>query len=455
MVSHNSRITSLASLVLAPEQTIGASVNWTLPKSMRIEESDLLSSARKFGLDESLLGSPTSPLNRFKTWHYNNRIPRPRGSREIVSTASRHDDKNLTTFVYSANLDGAGKEKGLLAPIGSVTFEVDSCRFRWQFDCGAQRAIEDFDEYVDRALEQNPFAGRVDREDLIAFARFADLSLDDVEKFRAVPSYCGDSLRVSIAAAFRKVGGYSMSDRGGFWYLPRTDGGSTCPLSRAELLMQSVEEASSGVGHFSRLTMPKDASTLEVAGGIVRDSLTDQIRSLSAKVAEIKEVTRKGQHTTRLEELGEVRSKIALYRELLGLFDEDLLSEADEVEKMMREQMTQFDSSLPDKPAKTSRSKGASAKQGGQEDAPQEQTDSAPLVDEVALVGLLESHLDRINAGDFVRVQFLNDADLVIESDLAFGFVWTLVRGAEVIGGGSEVTLNGVAKIAVAIHGRA
>jgi len=454
MVSHNARISSLASLVLAPEQTIGASVNWTLPKSMRIAEVDLLGSARTLGLDESLLGSATSPLNRFKTWHYNNRIPRPRGSREVVSTASRHDDDNLVTFVYSANLDGAGKEKGLLAPVGSVTFEVDAARFRWQFDCGAQRATETFDEYVDRALAENPFAGRVDREDLLVFAKFADESLSDVDLFVQTPSYCGDSLRVAAASTFRKIGGYLMSDRGGFWYLPRTDGGPTCPLSRAETFMQTIEEASSGEARFSRLTMPKDASTLEVAGGIVSEGIAVQIRNLSAKVAEIREVTRKGQHTTRLEELSEVRSKIVIYRELLGLFDEDLLSEADSVERMMQEQTAIFESTAPSKPEKSKRGKQSSSSSSSESE--EEPTPvSAPLVDEVALVVRLEAELDRINAGDFVRLPFLDTADIVVESDLAFGFVWTIVRGIEVLGGGAETTLNGVAKTAVALHGRA
>lgn len=448
MVSHNSRIASLASLVLAPEQTVGASVNWTLPADLRIDEADLLSSARKFGLDESLLGSPTPPLTRFKAWHYDSRIPRPRGSREVLSTPARHDDKNLVTFVYSANLDGAGKEKGLLAPIGAVTFELDSARFRWQFDCGPKRASETFDEYVDRALADNQFAGRVDRKDFIAFAQYADRSLSDVDVFVRQPSYCGDALRHAAAATFRKVGGYSMSKRGGFWYLPRTDGGPTCPLSRAETFMQTVEEAAPSA-RFSRLTMPKDASTLEVAGGIVSEGLADQIRALSSKVADLKEVTRKGQHTTRLEELSEVRSKIALYRDLLGLFDEDLLSEADEVESMMREQIATFESSLPSKSEKSDRAKQPTETQE------QKSEQATPLVDEAALVDLLESNLTNILAGEFVRLPFLDSVDLVVETDLAFGFVWTMIRGAEVIGGGSEETLSGVAQTAVARHGHA
>lgn len=456
MVSHNSRITSLASLVLAPEQTIGASINWTLSKALRIPEADLLGSARKFGLEESLLGSPTSALARFKAWHCSgSRIPRPRGSREIVSTTSRHDDESLVTFIYSANLDGVGKEKGLLAPVGSVTFEIESSRFRWMFDCGPQLGSENFYEYVDRALVENQYSSRLNKEDLLVFAQWADQSLNDVALFHDTPSYCGDSLRVAAASTFRKFGGYSMSDRGGFWYLPRTDGGLDCPLTSAELFMQTIEEASAGAAKFSRLTMPKDASTLEVAGGIVREGIADQIRKLSSRVAEIKEVTRKGQHTTRLEELSELRSKIGMYREMLGLFDEDLLSEADEVEQMMHLQMQQFESSLPSKPSKAERKgkvfsepllvKQDEAKPAG----------AVYLVDKTALLSSLETEEARIVSGDFVRLPFHGNVDIVVESDLAFGFVWTMVNGPVVLGGGSEESLSGVAHSAVELHGRA
>jgi hypothetical protein len=456
MVSHNSRISSLASLVLAPEQTVGASVNWTLPKSLRIAEADLLSTARKFGLDEDLLGSPTSALGKFKTWHASgSRIPRPRGSREIVSTTSRHDDKGLVTFVYSANLDGVGKEKGLLAPVGSVTFEVESSRFRWMFDCGKQQSSETFDEYVDRALVENKFAGQLEKDDLLVFARFADQSLNDVALFHDTPSYCGDSLRVAAASTFRKLGGYSMSDRGGFWYLPRTDGGPACPLSRAEVFMQTIEESSSGVARFSRLTMPKDASTLEVAGGIVSEGLAAQIRGLSSRVSEIKEVTRKGQHTTRLEELSEVRSKIELYREMLGLFDEDLLSEADEVEQMMRQQMLEFESSLPSKPSKAERKGKVFSEPLLVTSNKADAAEAVYLVDKAALLLSLEAEEVRIVSGDFVRLPFYGNVDIVVESDLAFGFVWTMVNGPVVLGGGSEESLSGVAHAAVELHGRA
>jgi hypothetical protein len=117
----------------------------------------------------------------------------------------------------------------------------------------------------------------------------------------------------------------------------------------------------------------------------------------------------------------------------------------------MQEQTAIFESSLPSKPETTKRAKRGSEPKESESEEPV----SAPLVDEVALVHLLDSTLDRINAGDFVRLPFLDSADIVVESDLAFGFVWTIVRGIEVLGGGAETTLNGVAKTAIALHGRA
>ena len=443
MVNHNSRIASLAKIIIKPEDTVGAAINWSLPEDLCITADALALAASNNSCPVEWLGAPTEPLVRFKAWHYGGRVSRPRGAREIVATQARHDDAapHLVTYIYSVNIDGVGVERGRLAPVGSVTFDKKSEAFWWRFDCGAMQSGEDLDAYTARAADA--LAPAVQPSDLTSFASHVIKSLSDVSRFAQTSCYSGDSLRLASRHLFSRLGGYLMSDRGGLWYLPRIDGGEKCPLTQAERIMQTIEEATDKAGQFFRLTMPRDAETTALAAHLVTEGIAERIAEIKAKVAEITEVSRSGQHDGRVEELANLRESIGIYRDLLGIFDEDLLADAAEVDRMMREQVEVFTAGAPDREeAKKQKQREryeakreAEGKQGRQKGAKTASlnlapTDApaiapAPILDDSELMQVIadfESRKDQIDWGEIVSRR-ISAGTFHIEADLAFGYI--------------------------------
>ena len=445
MVSHNSRIASLANIVLAPDQTVGAAINWSLPEDLCVPADALALAAQNNACPVEWLGAPTEPLVRFKAWHYNGRVSRPRGAREIISTQARHDDTapHLVTYIYSVNLDGVGVERGQLAPVGSVTFDKRSESFWWRFECGAMQSGEDLDAYTARAAAA--LAPAVQPSDLTSFASHAVKSLSDVARFAQASCYSGDSLRLASRHLFSRLGGYLMSDRGGLWYLPRIDGGEKCPLTQAERLMQAIEVATDKAGQFYRLTMPRDAETTALAAHLVSEGIAERIGEIRAKVQDIAEVSRSGQHDGRIEELSRLKESIAVYRDLLGIFDEDLLADAAEVDRMMVAQIEVFTAGAPSRDdAKREKQKqryeakrDADGKQPRQKAsktasltlAPTATPTTAPalVLDDSVLTQVVadfESRKVEIDAGEIVSHP-ISAGTFHIEADLAFGYIAT------------------------------
>lgn len=443
MVSHNSRIASLASIVIKPEDTVGAAINWSLPEDLCVPADSLSIAAQNNSCPVEWLGAPTEPLVRFKAWHYGGRVSRPRGAREIIATQARHDDTapNLVTFIYSVNLDGVGVERGRLAPVGSVTFDKESERFWWRFDNGAMQSGEDLDAYITRA--SIALAPAVHQSDLMAFAAHAMKSLDDVARFAQASCYSGDSLRLASRHLFARLGGYLMSDRGGLWYLPRIDGGEKCPLTQAERIMQTIEEATDKAGQFYRLTMPRDAETTALAAHLVSEGIAERIGEIRAKVQDIAEVSRSGQHDGRIEELSRLKESIAVYRDLLGIFDEDLLADAAEVDRMMRDQIEVFTAGAPDRDkakkqkqreryeakreaeGKQTRQKASKAASDSPAATATTVTPSALVLDDSELTQVVadfESRKDDIDSGEIVERR-ISVGTFHIEADLAFGYI--------------------------------
>jgi hypothetical protein len=440
MTSHNVNIKSLASIALSPEQTVGASVNWSIPDQTRIPADAVSVSVAKHSIPASWVGKPTEPIVQFKFWHYGRRVPRAsRKDREIISTPARHNAKELVSFVYSVNVDSEENEKGNLIPVGSVTFDKKSESFWWRFDCGAKQQSETDDEYHERALASMESKG-VQASDLTDFAKFAVDTLTDVDLFTRIPHYNGDALRDAAATVFKRLGGYSMSARGGFWYLPRTDGGERCPLTNAESFMAVVEEASDRACRFMRLTMPKDAQTTEMAATFVTDGIAGKLADLRERVSKV-EVTRKNQHGTRLEELAMLRADIALYRELLGVVDTELLTGAEEIQNMMEAQIRKFE--LPD--ATPAATPGSSADESATADAG---ADDEPTVDYATIVEetrraieLFNSAAADLKCGSIVVYTVGFDAEIAIEEDEAFGYLWTTTRSGAVVTTGFTETI--------------
>jgi hypothetical protein len=452
MVSHNERITSLANIVIAPEQTVGASLNWSIPEGVKLPAALVKQAVTDNSLPENVFGQPTEPLWQFKFWHYRARVPgRRRNEREIISAPARHQSNDLVSFVYSVNIDSTEDEKGRLIPVGSVTFNIADEQFWWRFDVGAMQPGETDSDYLDRALAAHDPAHGIEDKDLASFRSYAIHTLNDVAIFAQEPYYNGNSIRDGVSHYFRKVGGYSMSARGGFWYLPRIEGQpDKCPLTRAEAMMAAVETASEKKCRFFRLTMPKDASTTEMASEFVSSGLAERINDIREKVAKIEEVTRKGQHSTRLEELASIRQDIALYRDILGLLDTDLLQSADEVTTMIQEQVSRFelpsgDLPAPEKPARTSTRGDRTARPASE--APGE----APVADAACTIFTAEEveqaadtmagfAMD-IAAGEIITYEFPGKGAISLEEDFSFGYLWTLsltASGSEVVTGFSD-----------------
>lgn len=448
MVTHNSRIASLANIVIAPEQTVGAAINWSLPESLCVGADALALAASNSGCPLEWIGAPTEPLVRFKAWHYNGRVSRPRGAREIIATQARHDDAapHLVTFVYSVNLDGLGIEQGKLAPVGSVTFDKRSQGFWWRFDNSTMQSGETLDDYMMRA--SIALAPAVQPSDLAAFASHAIKSLDDVARFAQASCYSGDSLRLASRMAFERLGGYLMSDRGGLWYLPRTDGGERCPLTQAERMMQAIESATDNVGKFYRLTMPRDVETTALAANLVSEGIAARIGEIKAKVAEISEISRAGQHDTRIEELADLKRSILIYRDLLGIFDGDLLADAEAVDAMMVEQISAFDAGAPirEEAKKQKQRERYVAKREAEGKQPRQKasktaseiaapTDApalapAPVLDasEIAQAKADIARLKIDETGEIVTRRCSNFT-IIVEPDLAFGFICIVEAG--------------------------
>jgi hypothetical protein len=465
MVSHNANIASLANIVIAPEQTVGAAINWSLPEALCIRADALALAASNNACPIDWIGAPTEPLVRFKAWHYNGRVSRPRGAREIIATQARHDDAapHLVTFIYSVNLDGLGIEQGKLAPVGSVTFDRRTESFWWRFECGPMRSAEDLDAYIERAAFA--LAPSVQASDLTAFASHAIQSLADVSQFAQATCYSGDSLRLASRSLFSRLGGYLMSDRGGLWYLPRTDGGDDCPLTQAERLMRTIEEATDRAGMFYRLTMPRDVETTSLAANLVTEGLTARIGEIKAKVASLAEISRAGQHDTRIEELAQIKKSIAVYRDLLGIFDGDLLADAESVDAMMVEQIEAFDAGAPDREdAKKQKQRaryvakreaeGKQPRQNASKTAKQMAlpTDApakapAPSLDAIEIAGI-KAEIERLKIEETGEIAERSGSNfkIIIEADLAFGYICEIEAGdrsASCFGGSISDAIDG------------
>jgi hypothetical protein len=465
MVEHNARIASLASITLTPEQTIGASINWSIDSSLALPASALIAAARRVGLDESRLGDPTAPLSRFRDLHRDCRLSRPRGQREIVSTPARHDARHKVSYVYSVNVDHVGEERGRLLPLGSVTYDLSSEQMSWRYDCDARSQHESAEDYRARALASYAADPRPDESDLAAFEAHARASLDDCDRFSRESLYSGDTLRGIVSSYLRRVGGYLMTSRGGFWYLPRTGAVDRCPLTAAERMMQAIEEASSGQARFYRLTLPRDAASIETAGEIVRESLVDRLREIRERVAGVEAVSRRGQHSGRLEELAEIRSQISLYREILGILDGDLLADASAVESLIHRQTEELDGRREQakaEKASTRQSSRAKPQGSAQElreaaEEPSQQTgrmgDSGERTSR--LLERLSSSEMRIASGDYVRIDLdePEGASVTIEEDVAFGLLWTVTRpDGTVAASGSATSVAHAAELLGRLH---
>lgn len=436
METYNAKLRNL--VTLHPDQTVGAMVNWTIPNQLAVPGAVLETAAQQHACNVQWLGAPTSPLARFKTWHYGARIPRARGMREILSTPARHTgaDAALVTFVYSTNLDDAGRETGQLAALGSVTYCTATQRFWWRFDNGPCNAGEAAHEYLQRAVQAMPHVPDVD---LQAFQQYVEASLSDVQLFAASQHYSGESLRLAAGFLFRKLGGFPLSDRGGVWYLPRT-GTDRCPLAQATGFIQTVEQATSKQARFYQLAMPRTPDTMELAQQVVQDGLASRIAALRDKVDKVQQVTRNGQHAGKLEELAYLREDIATFRELLGIVDSELLSDAQALDDAMQAQLHEYQTGAPQ--ARQPRAKAAPAAsapgvQASALDAAQQQAGAQALCDALAVQEQLGSNAAGGVGWQVVVAQAAQQlatlvpagAVLVVEPDLAFGYFWTLDCG--------------------------
>ena len=341
MKTHNERIAEIATIKLAPEDTIGATINWVLAKNP--VPVDVI--ADRFvdeGLDPRELPPATSGMARFREicMYTHQRLHRKTkgNKREYVSTMVKHQgqDKRLTSFAYSINTTASSTEVARIVQVGTLTYDSSVDSYHWRFAADRKSRRETDEEYQDRCLAAQPGC---DREDLEFFAAFAESVLSEVEIYATAPHYDVVRIREIVRDQFIAGGCYPLSSRGGFWFAPRV--GENGPMQHAERVMRAIEALDPG-NRFMLLTMPKDASTMETAAAVVEDGLMARIGEIERAIDGLTQ-TRAGQHDSRIAELIDVAQRADLYREILGLATDSLQQRIDSIRAVIAEQTARFE----------------------------------------------------------------------------------------------------------------
>jgi hypothetical protein len=342
MKTHNDRIQSLASVALADEDIIGASINWYItPNPVSLEK--LGESFAGQGIDASLLPEATTGKARFRELclYINPRLYRrltDGTKREFLVAQVKHDesDSKLTSYSYSANLR-EGTERSRLVQIGTLTFNSETDSFSWRYTHDRRNRDESLDDYIDRCLSsQSCF----ERTDLEFFGRFCDSILDEVAIYSTGRFVDAIKLRDTLRELFLQSGCYSLSARGGFWYAPRVgDGGG--PFAFAKRLIAAYETADKN-NRFLLLTMPKDAQTIETAATVVEDGLLSRVSDIEKAIETVRGQTRAGQHDSRLEELRSIAAQADLYSEILGMTTTSLQDKIESLRGIIASQTAKF-----------------------------------------------------------------------------------------------------------------
>jgi len=349
MINHNATL-AVSTISLTPEQIIGASVNWKLTH-MPVPYALVVQAYNNNNIDIENLPDPTTGLARFRElcqYQFNRTSYRDdNGSkRDFVNTVVKHADSHLISYTYGVNVAEA-TEKARVIPVGTITYNTNNDIYHWRFVTDHRLPNESVSDYIVRCHAGMPAEVRL--SDCEYFNGFASSLLAEVDQYVSGTNYDIVKLRDILKQAFIDYGCFTLSQRGGFWFAPRTTGDSTCPFTNIINLVRAFESINEMAGipendsiSFMLLTMPKDTATVNAAASVVQENLLDKVNEISDAIDKIKEVTRSGQHNSRINELARIVATAELYRDMLGMTTDALQDRISEVMQIINNQTSNF-----------------------------------------------------------------------------------------------------------------
>lgn len=329
MSSTTSIDSRLGLINLSPDNTLGATLAWHVPSGIRIPVTAMAAALSKHGLpDYKPTGS--SPKARWMELVKNHKVSREVGLREMRGVQCVQPDKTSIAYEFSVNAPSDENGKARLLPVGTLSLDPVANVMRWRLAVGEPVDGEPLADYFQRALDAEPALLGADLTD---FADYAVRVAAEVQTYIDEESHSAVTTKAILKMAFEKAGGFSISSRGGFWFLPRLDG-VTCPFTVAQKVAEAIAEASGGAIRFTRMSIPKDAPSLEGAAEVVREDFLDSLRDLAEEVSEL-ESNKTGQNEGRRERVANLMTKVELYKTIWGMAGDDIEEAAAKVGSLM------------------------------------------------------------------------------------------------------------------------
>jgi hypothetical protein len=308
---------------LAPEDTLGATVAWHVPAGLCIPVASVTAALQAAGLPV-YKASGATPKARWTELVKNHKIRRPVGRRELRSVECKHPDKSLTSYEFNVNVPSTETEKARLVPVGTMSIAslADAPPVvTWRLSVGPRDldSGETEAEYIARQLLYSPDLAA---DDCLDFLNYGAQVFADVMQYSADNCHSATSMKALIKAGFEQTGGFSIASRGGFWFMPRIDG-VTCPYTMAARIADVLDPATNGQVRFTRMSIPKDAQSVEGASEVVREDFLDSLRDLEEEIEELT-AHKEGQNEGRRARLAGVLSRLEVYKAVWGMAGDDI-----------------------------------------------------------------------------------------------------------------------------------
>jgi hypothetical protein len=303
---------------LSPEDTLGCTMSWHVPTRLRVPVSRVKHSMDIRSLPE-VKPAGSTPAARWKELVKNHRFSRKIGERDLRSIECKHADKGLVSYEFSVNAPSTETEKARLIPVGTMSLRDETMSFK--LTVGPQLYQESDEDYISRALAHSPDLLAADCRDLIDYARAVR---EEVGYYIGSPHHSAVTIKALLKICFEQSGAFSVSSRGGFWFVPRT-GLADCPHAFMNRVAEAIIEATDGAVRFTRMNIPKDATSLEGASEMVREDFIDMLKDLEVAVESL-ECNMQGQNDGRREVVNGIIAKLGIYKTLWGMAGDDIES---------------------------------------------------------------------------------------------------------------------------------
>ena len=312
---------------LSPEDTLGCTMSWHVPTRLRVPVARVKHSMDIRSLPE-VKPAGSTPAARWKELVKNHRVSRKIGERDLRSIECKHSDKSLVSYEFSVNAPSTETEKARLIPVGTMSLRDETMSFK--LTVGPQLYQESDEDYISRALAHSPDLLAADCRDLIDYARAVR---EEVGYYIGSPHHSAVTIKALLKICFEQSGAFSVSSRGGFWFVPRT-GLADCPHAFMSKVAEAIAEATDGAVRFTRMNIPKDATSLEGASEMVREDFIDMLKDLEVTVESL-ECNMQGQNDGRREIVNGIIGKLGVYKTLWGMAGDDIESLASRVTALM------------------------------------------------------------------------------------------------------------------------